>query len=180
MLKPTLSKNDKKANLLIGLFSAVVFIAVVVLSRIEVDVDLGFDKHIFARLNAGINSTVSLLLILSLIAVKSKKYVLHKNITLTAMGLSVLFLVSYIAHHLFTGETKFGGEGSIRYVYYFILTTHIILAAVILPFILFAAYRAMTGEYERHKKIVKITWPVWLYVSLTGVIVYFMISPYYQ
>jgi putative membrane protein len=180
MLKPTLTKNDKQANLLIGLFSAIVFTAVVVLSRVELQVELGFNKHIFAQLNAGINSTVSVLLILSLIAVKSKRYLLHKNLTITAMGLSVLFLVSYIAHHLFSGETKFGGEGTIRYVYYFILATHIILAAVILPFILFAAYRALTGEYEKHKKIVKITWPVWFYVSLTGVIVYYLISPYYQ
>jgi len=119
-------------------------------------------------------------LLLALIAVKSKKYLLHKRIMITAIILSCLFLVSYICHHLFTVETKFGGEGNIRYVYYFILGTHIILAAIILPFILFTAYRSMIGEFSRHKKLARITWPIWFYVAVTGVVVYFMISPYYN
>lgn len=98
---------------------------------------------------------------------------------LTTMGLSLLFLISYICHHLFAGETSFGGEGTIRYVYYFILITHIILAAIILPFILFTAYRALIGENERHRKLAKITWPIWFYVAVTGPVVYLLISPYY-
>lgn len=112
---------------------------------------------------------------------------------LAAIVLSVLFLLSYISHHLLAGETKFGDinhdgvlsdeekmqAGSLRMVYYFILATHIPLAAVILPFILFTAYRALTGEYEAHKKLVRITWPVWLYVAVTGVMVYLLIRPYY-
>lgn len=98
---------------------------------------------------------------------------------LLAMGLSVLFLLSYVVHHLLAGDTKFGGEGTIRYVYFLILITHIILAAVILPFILFTAYRAMIGEYNVHKKIARITWPIWFYVSVTGPIIYLLISPYY-
>ena len=96
------------------------------------------------------------------------------------MYLSILFFISYIAHHLFAGETKFGGEGTIRYVYYFILITHIILAAVILPFILFTAYRGLTGEYDKHTKLSRYTWPLWLYVAITGPVVYLMISPYYE
>ena len=99
---------------------------------------------------------------------------------ITAITLSVLFLVSYICHHLFAGDTKFGGVGPVRYLYFFILMTHIFLAAIILPFILFTAYRAMISEFPRHKKIARITWPVWLYVSVTGVLVYLMISPYYS
>jgi putative membrane protein len=99
---------------------------------------------------------------------------------LTAMGLSFLFLVSYILHHLFAGETTFGGTGAIRYVYYTILATHIVLAAVILPFILFTAYRALIGENEAHRKLAKKTWPVWFYVAVTGPVVYALISPYYQ
>ena len=99
---------------------------------------------------------------------------------LTAIVLSVLFLLSYIAHHLFAGETKFGGEGISRIIYFIILFSHIPLAAIILPFILFTAYRALTGEYESHKKLVRITWPVWFYVAVTGVAVYLMISPYYN
>ena len=99
---------------------------------------------------------------------------------LLAIVLSVLFLLSYIAHHLLAGETKFGGEGISKTIYYLILFTHIPLAGIILPFILFTAYRALTGEYDRHKKLTRITWPVWFYVAVTGVIVYWMICPYYN
>ena len=180
MLPAVWKKNDAKARVFIIAVSAIVFGIIVSLGRIKLDVQLGFDEHIFARINAAINSTVSVLLLLALIAVKNKKYLLHKRIMITAIILSCLFLVSYICHHLFTGETKFGGEGNIRYVYYFILGTHIILAAVILPFILFTAYRSMVGEFARHKKLARITWPIWFYVAVTGVVVYFMISPYYN
>lgn len=179
MLKASLTKNDKKAAWLIGIFSVVVFVAVVVLSRVTLQVDLGFDVHLFASINAVINSLVAVLLLAALFAVKSGKYQLHKNLMMTAMVLSILFLVSYICHHLFAGDTKFGGEGTIRYVYFFILITHIFLAAIILPFILYTAYRAMIAEYPAHKKLAKITWPIWFYVAVTGVVVYFMISPYY-
>ena len=180
MLPAVWKKNDAKARVFIIAVSAIVFGIIVSLGRVKLDVQLGFDEHIFAKINAAINSTVSVLLLLGLIAVKSKKYLLHKRIMLTAIILSCLFLVSYICHHLFTGETKFGSEGTIRYVYYFILGTHIILAAIILPFILFTAYRSMIGEFARHKKLARITWPIWLYVAITGVIVYVMISPYYS
>jgi putative membrane protein len=180
MLPAVWKKNDAKARVFIIAVSAIVFGIIVSLGRIKLDVQFGFDEHIFARINAAINSTVSVLLLLALIAVKNKKYLLHKRIMITAIILSCLFLVSYICHHLFTGETKFGGEGSIRYIYYFILGTHIILAAVILPFILFTAYRSMIGEFARHKKLARITWPIWFYVAVTGVVVYFMISPYYN
>jgi putative membrane protein len=112
---------------------------------------------------------------------------------LTAMVLSILFLVSYICHHLFAGETRFGdinhdgilsaaekaSVGSSRIIYYIILGTHIPLAGIILPFILFAAYRALTGDWLKHKKLARITWPIWLYVAITGVVVYWMIRPYY-
>lgn len=179
MLVPMLKKNDKQARLLIFTVSFVVFAAVAVLSRVKLEVDLGFDIHVFALINAVINSAVSFLLIWALIAVKNKNYLLHKKLMLTAILLSVLFLVSYIAHHLLAGDTVYGGEGSIRYFYYFILITHIILAAIILPFILFTAYRSLTGEYDKHKKLARYTWPLWLYVSATGVLVYLMISPYY-
>lgn len=180
MLTPVLKKNDKQARLLIFTVSFVVFAAVAILSRVKLEVDLGFDIHIFALINAVINSAVSILLVWALIAVKNKQYLLHKNIMLGAILLSVLFLVSYIAHHLLAGDTIYGGTGNIRYFYYFILITHIFLAAIILPFILFTAYRSLTGEYAKHKKLAKYTWPLWLYVSITGVLVYMMISPYYS
>jgi putative membrane protein len=134
------------------------------------------------------------LLIAGLITIKSKNYLLHKRIMLSAIGLSVLFLVGYILHHLFAGETKYGdidhdaalslneqiNVTGIKYVYYFLLALHIPLAAIILPFILFTAYRALTGEYEKHKKLVRITWPIWFFVAVSGVVVYLMISPYYS
>ncbi|MHA4843113.1 DUF420 domain-containing protein [Flavitalea antarctica] len=177
--EPVIRKNDKVARLLIVILSVVVFAAVVILSRVKVNVDLGFDVHLFATFNAIVNSMVSVLLLGGLVMVKQKKFELHKRIMIAAILLSALFLVSYICHHLFAGDTKFGGEGTIRIVYFFILITHIFLAAIILPFILFTAYRALTGEYNRHTKLARITWPIWFYVSVTGVIVYLMISPYY-
>jgi len=189
-----LKKNDKKARILIILVSIIIFAAITVLSRVKVDVDLGFDKHFFAKLNACINSLVSVLLIAGLISIKAKNRNLHKRIMLAAMSFSILFLLSYICHHLFTGDTKFGDSnhdgvtsleekaavGSMRLVYFIILITHIFLAAIILPFILFASYRALISEYPQHKKLARITWPIWLYVSVTGVAVYLLISPYYS
>ena len=180
MLPPVLSKNDKLASQLIWLFSFIVFTAVVVLGRVKLEVDLGFDVHVFALINAVINSAVALLLIGALWAVKTGRYVAHKSMMLLAMILSILFLVSYIAHHLMAGETSFGGQGAARTLYYIVLFTHIPLAGLILPFILFTAYRALISEWPAHKKLAKITWPIWLYVAITGVIVYWMISPYYS
>lgn len=179
MLEPILVKNDRRARILIVLASIIIFGAIVLLGRVEVPVGGAFDVHVFAKINAVINSIVSLLLIAGLITVRQKKYTLHKKIMLAAIVLSVLFLISYICHHLFAGDTKFGGVGTIRYFYFFILITHIFLAAIILPFILFTAYRAMISEFPQHKRIARITWPIWLYVSVTGVLVYLMINPYY-
>jgi putative membrane protein len=180
LLVPSIQKNDKKAGTLIWIFSFVIFSAIAAMGAIHLKVDLGFDVHIFARVNAIINTLVSLLLVAALLAVKFRKLVLHKNLMLAAMVLSILFLVSYVCHHLFAGDTKYGGVGSIRYLYFFILITHIFLAAIIMPFVLFTAYRALVAEFPRHKKLARITWPIWLYVSITGVLVYLFISPYYH
>jgi putative membrane protein len=180
VFKAAIKKNDSRAKWIIGIFSFVVFSTIVALGRIKLNVDLGFDSHLFARANAIINSVVSVLLIAGLVAVKQGKYILHKRIMISALLLSVLFLISYICHHLFTGDTRFGGTGNIRYVYFTILITHIFLAATILPFILFTAYRALITEWPRHVKLARVTWPIWLYVSVTGPIVYLMISPYYS
>lgn len=193
MLNPSLSKNDAKAKVLIWTVSIVVFAAVAFLAKFKLDLNLGFNPHVFAKANAVINSAVAILLVAGLITVKQNNYELHKRIMLTAIVLSVLFLVSYIGHHLLAGETKYGDTnhdgivseaeklqaGGLRTFYYVLLITHIPLAAIILPFILFTAYRALIGEYEAHKKLVRITWPVWFYVAVSGVIVYLMISPYY-
>jgi putative membrane protein len=194
MLEASITKNDKKAYWLIGIFSVVVFLAVSVLTKIKINVDLGFDVHIFAAFNAFVNATIAVLLVAALVAVKNAKYQLHKQLMMAALILSVLFLVSYIAHHLLAGEAKFGDSdhdgivtdaekaavGAVRTIYFIILITHIILAAIILPFILFTAYRALTAEFPLHKKLAKITWPLWFYVAVTGPIVYWMIKPFYS
>ncbi len=194
MLAPVLSPNDRKAKIIIFSLSVIVFLAVAVLNRFHLKVDVGFNPHLFAKFNAVVNATVAFLLITALAAVKNKNYKLHKNIMLLAMVLSTLFLVSYILHHGLAGDTIFGDSnhdaklddaekalvGSSRTIYLLILMTHIPLAAIILPFILFSVYRGLTGEFEKHKKLVRYTWPIWFYVSVTGVIVYLMISPYYS
>ncbi|MCE3282250.1 MAG: hypothetical protein K0Q66_987 [Chitinophagaceae bacterium] len=181
MLPPSIKKNDRQAKTLIGIFSFVVFAVIVALGRLpKLDVDLGFDPHLFATANAIINSLVAVLLIAAYVAVRKGNYLRHKRLMFAAMYLSILFLVSYIAHHLLAGDTKFGGTGAIRYAYFVLLATHIVLAAVILPFILFTAYRGLTGEYEKHKKLSRYTWPLWLYVAISGPLVYLMISPYYE
>jgi putative membrane protein len=194
MLAPTIQKNDKKAKLLIGIFSAVVFLAVTFLSKFTLQVELPFDKHIFALANAIINSLVCVLLIAALLAVKNKNFQLHKNLMLLAMMFSILFLVTYIAHHLFAGEARFGDtnfDGTVdaaeaavvvnsRAFYLILLTTHIILAATSLPFILYTAYLGLTGDYADHKRKAKRMWPIWFYVAATGPLVYWMIKPYYN
>jgi putative membrane protein len=194
MLEATIQKNDKKAYWFIITFSIIIFVVITFLGRIELDVDPGFDIHLFAKINAITNTLVSICLLWALIAVKNGKYKLHRNVMYTAMVLSVFFLLSYVAHHLLAGEARFGDVdgngvvsedeklqvGSLRYIYLLLLATHILLAAVIMPFVLFTAYRALTGEWEKHKKLARYTWPIWFYVAVTGPVIYLMISPYYQ
>jgi putative membrane protein len=195
MLPAVWKKNDARARNIITIFSIIVFAAISVLGRYNLagKFELPFDVHLFALANASINATVAILLVAGLVIVKRRNYLLHKRIMLTAMFLSILFLVSYICHHLFAGEAIYGetdgikglsdaermAAGTMRTIYLIILSTHIPLAGLALPFILFAAYRALTGDYGRHKKLVRIIWPIWLYVAITGVIIYVMIRPYY-
>ncbi|MFT4203310.1 MAG: DUF420 domain-containing protein [Chitinophagaceae bacterium] len=195
MLEASMERNDKKARALIWIFSFVVFAAVVLFGEVKIPHgDLGFDVHIFAKADAWINTGVTLLLLLGLWAVKTKNYILHKKLMMSALVLSILFLVCYVAHRLLSGEALYGDSdhdgvlsdtekaavGGIRYVYYLILGTHILLAAFILPFILFTTYRALTAQWSEHKKRARYTWPLWLYVSVTGPVVYWMIVPYYR
>ena len=193
MLQASLKKNDRKAKQLIWIFSIVVFTAVVMLGNFKLNIQPGFNVHVFAQVNAFINVTIAVLLIAALIAVKNKRYYTHKKLMLTALVLSVIFLLSYIAHHLLAGEAKFGDinhdgilsadesakVGSLRIIYLVILFSHIFLAAIILPFILFTAYRALIAEFPVHKKMARYTWPLWFYVAVTGPIIYWLISPYY-
>lgn len=128
---------------------------------------------------AAINGLTAVLLISAVIAIKNGKKAVHEKLMTAAIACSVIFLVMYVAYHLTSESTKFGGEGFIKYVYYFILITHIFLSVVIIPLVLFTYVRALSQQFDRHKKIAKITFPIWLYVAITGVVVYLMISPYY-
>lgn len=192
--KPELVKNDKRARIIIVFLSILIFIGITALSQVEVSQSFPFNIHVFATISAWINTTVAICLILALIAVKRKAYNTHKNIMKLCIVLSICFLISYIAHHLFAGETRFGDAdmngivsadeklavGNTRTLYFILLFTHIPLAGIILPLILFTAYRALTGEYTRHKKLARIAWPIWFFVAVSGVIIYWMIRPYYN
>jgi putative membrane protein len=177
--KAAIQVAEKPATRWIWIFSAIVFTAVVVLNRVQVQAPEGLDVHVFAKVNAVLNSLVSLLLLAGLFTAKAGNWKAHRAAMLSALVLSVLFLVSYILHHLFAGDTKFGGTGAVKVIYYLILFTHIVLAGLSLPFILLTAFRALKAEFPAHRKLARRVWPVWFYVSVTGVVVYLMISPYY-
>lgn len=169
--------DEKKYNKWIVILSIVIPLVVAALFGIKIpNVEpLTFLPPIYAT----INGFTAMILICALWAIKNKKRRLHERLMKTAIVLSVLFLVMYVAYHMTSESTKFGGEGLIRSVYFFILITHIILSVVVIPFVLITYVRAITGNFERHKKIARITFPIWLYVAVSGVLVYLLISPYY-
>lgn len=168
--------SKKKYNSTIIILSIAVPIIVASLFQIRLDFELPvFLPPIYAT----INGFTALLLITAVWAIKNKKQRLHENLMKTAIGLSVLFLILYILHHATSGDTKFGGEGTIRIIYFFILITHIVLSIVVIPFVLITFVRALNKDFKNHKKIARIAFPIWLYVAITGVIVYLMIRPYY-
>ncbi|MUU79235.1 DUF420 domain-containing protein [Winogradskyella endarachnes] len=174
-------EKEKKYNKWIVVLSVVIPIAVAALFGVNLR-SLGFDVEPLTSLPpiyATTNGLTAVILILALLAIKNRNIKLHEGLMKLAIGLSVLFLVLYVAYHMTSDTTKFGGEGAIKYIYYFILFTHIVLSVVIIPFVLITYVKAITNNIERHKKIAKITFPMWLYVAVTGVIVYLMISPYY-
>ncbi|CAL2058234.1 DUF420 domain-containing protein [Tenacibaculum sp. 190524A05c] len=172
-----LSAEEKKYKKFITIVSIAIPIAVAALFGIKLpNVEpLSFLPPIYAT----INGLTAVLLIGSIIAIKNGNRKLHEQLNTTALVFSALFLVMYVAYHMTSESTKFGGEGAIKYVYYFILITHILLSIVVIPFVLFTYMRAKLGQFPQHKKIAKITFPLWLYVAITGVVVYLMIAPYY-
>ncbi len=169
--------NHNKYNKLIIVLSVLIPLVVAILFGVKIPnvQPLSFLPPIYATINA----ITALLLVAALIAIKNKNITLHKTLTTTAILCSVLFLVMYVAYHMTSDSTKFGGEGAIKYIYYFILITHILLSIIIIPFVLITYTRALTNNFEKHKKIAKIAFPLWLYVAISGVVVYIMISPYY-
>lgn len=163
----------------INIISVVIPVAVAVLLGIRTKPDLGEWTKILPHLNAVINSLTALLLIVGFYFIRNQKREAHRLVMTTAFILGGVFLISYVLYHLTNPSTSFGGEGAVKYVYYFILISHILLSLVVLPLVLRAFYFALKGDYQRHKKLVKFAYPIWLYVSITGVIAYLMISPYY-
>ncbi|MEC4112854.1 DUF420 domain-containing protein [Myroides pelagicus] len=173
---------EKKYNKWIWVLSIAIPLVVAILFGVNLQ-KLGYDVKPLSFLPpiyATINGITAILLVAAVYAIKKKNNIkLHERLIKVCIGCSIAFLAMYVAYHMTSIETKFGGEGTIRYVYFFILITHILLSIIIIPFVLFTFVRGIAGAYERHKKLARITYPMWLYVAVTGVIVYIMISPYY-
>ncbi len=163
---------------------AAIIISVIVLGlvaglRPAAKPDFGIDFSFLPQVYSSINAIVAICLVMALVEIKRKNMAAHQRYIYISMGLSALFLILYVVYHFTTPETKYCGVGTIRYIYFFILITHIVLAALILPFILFTFIRAYTGQYEAHRKMAKIVWPFWFYVAVTGPIIYLMLRPCY-
>ncbi|MDD2821172.1 MAG: DUF420 domain-containing protein [Flavobacterium sp.] len=172
---------DQKFSKFIVVVSILIPVVVAILFNVKLK-DLGVDVEPLSFLPpiyATTNGITAIVLIAAVIAIKKGNRKLHERLMTTAIALSVAFLVMYVAYHMTSDSTKFGGEGAIRTVYFLILITHIFLSIVIIPLVLITYVRALASKFDKHKKIAKITFPIWLYVAVTGVIVYLMISPYY-
>lgn len=177
-----MTEEEKKYKGIIWTLSIIIPLAVAALFGINLP-KMGYDVKPLSFLPpiyATINGFTAVFLFSAVVAVKKGNIKLHENLIKLCMVCSSLFLLMYVAYHMTSESTPYGGEGTIRYVYFFILITHIILSIVIIPFVLFTFVRGIAGAYERHKKLARITYPMWLYVAATGVIVYLMISPYYS
>ncbi len=167
---------NKKYNKLIVLLSIAIPLLVAVLFGVKVDYDLPvFLPPVYASINAG----TAIILVMAIWAIKNKKRNLHEGLIKTAIVFSAVFLILYIAYHMTSNSTPFGGDGLLKYFYFFILISHILLSIIVIPFVLITFVRAVTNDIERHKKIARIAFPLWLYVAISGVLVYWMISPYY-
>lgn len=179
-MKASLTKSDKTiVPVIIGL-SIVIPVVVVVLMNLPSRYDLlGLEVGSFPFFHALINGMTAILLALGYTFIKNKNKIAHRNVMITAFGLSALFLISYVISKISNEPVPYGGEGTLRYIYFFILISHIALSAIIIPLVLFTMYRGLTGEYARHKKIARWTFPIWMYVAITGVLVYLFMLPYY-
>jgi putative membrane protein len=172
---------EQKYNKWIVLLSIAIPLAVAVLFKVKLK-DFGFDVtplSFLPPIYATVNGITAVLLVVAVLAIKNGNRKRHELLMTMAIGCSVVFLVMYVAYHMTAESTKYGGEGVLKYVYFFILITHIVLSIAIIPLVLITYVRALASKFDKHKKIAKITFPIWLYVAVTGVIVYLMISPYY-
>lgn len=169
--------NDKKYNKLIVVLSVIIPVAVAILFGVKIDLKL---PVFLPPIYAGINAVTALVLVFAVIQIKKGNRSVHELLIRVAIALSALFLVLYVLYHMTSDSTTFKGEGITRVVYFFILISHILLSIAVIPFVLITYARGITNNIQRHKKIAKITFPLWLYVAVSGVIVYLMIAPYYS
>ena len=169
--------KEKRLNIIAYVISAVVLSVVMGMRYIKLD--LGIDFKFLPPFHATVNAITAVVLLIALYHIKNRNVHTHKKMVYLAMILSAVFLLSYVLYHITTPETRFGGTGTIRSIYFFLLGTQILLAAVILPFVLVTFNRAYTGSYDRHKKMARWVFPFWLYVAITGPICYLMLKPYY-
>jgi putative membrane protein len=175
----SIQPSPKNINL-IRIVSVAIPVVVALLLCIRQKIDLGEWTRILPHLNALINSATALLLLIGVVAVKKGNISLHQLCMKIAFILGFSFLIGYVLYHLSNESTHFGGEGFIKIIYFFVLISHIILSIGVVPFVLMAVYYALSSQLPQHRKVVKWAFPLWLYVSVTGVIAYLMISPYYQ
>ncbi len=171
-----MNTETKKYNKWIVVLSVAIPLVVAILFGVKIDVEL---PVFLPPIYASINALTSVLLVVAVWAVKQNKLILHEKLMKTAIVFSVLFLLLYVLYHMTSDSTKFGGEGTIKLVYFIVLISHIVLSIVVIPFVLITFVRAITNNIELHKKIARFTFPLWLYVAISGVVVYLMISPYY-
>lgn len=172
--------NHKSYNIPIGIISVVIPIVVLVLFYLKPpDLKPGFDLRILPALHAALNFTTFITLLAGYYFIRTSNRKAHQYSMTTALGLSIIFLLSYVTYHSLTEPTRFGGEGVLKGIYYFLLVSHIVLATIIVPLVLFTFARGLQAKFVLHKKIARWTLPIWLYVSFTGVMVYLLISPYY-
>ncbi|HEY4653447.1 MAG TPA: DUF420 domain-containing protein [Cyclobacteriaceae bacterium] len=157
--------------------SVLVPLTIAILFGVKIE---GYDLSFLPPVYATINGLTAILLITAVAAIKNKRVILHRRLMKTCIVLSCLFLIMYVLYHMTSESTPFGGEGWIRRIYFFILVSHILLSVGVIPLVLFTFVRALSGDFERHRALARFTFPVWLYVAVTGVIVYLMISPYYS
>ena len=172
-------KQEQKSMTFINVLSVAIPVVVAVLLGIRQKVDIGAWTKVLPHVIGAINTITSVLLIYGLYLIKQKQIELHRKVMTGAFTMGALFLICYVLYHLTNPSTKFGGEGFIRYFYYFILISHIGLSLIVLPLVLRAYFFAWTKQFERHRKMTRYAFPIWLYVSITGVIAYLMIKPYY-
>ncbi|MEN9981642.1 MAG: hypothetical protein RL542_1429 [Bacteroidota bacterium] len=175
------STVDQKYSKLIVLVSILIPVVVAILFGVKLK-DLGYDVEPLSFLPpiyATINGITAVVLVSAVVAIKKGNKDMHQRLMTLAIVLSLAFLVMYVAYHMTADSTKFGGEGFVRLVYFFLLISHILLSIVVIPLVLITYVRALAAKFDQHKKIAKITFPIWLYVAVTGVIVYLMIAPYY-